>query len=140
MATERSGRPLWGLQTCCWGSGKPTLTPVDLCFWKLWSMYFSLVVFVSPLLLLVPVAGEAKSSPKAFLMCLSWSVITFFRQRKCLATVFKAKETYGVAELRPTTDSNDETTICICWWYCLYLLQTFQIAPTNRKSLHFLET
>lgn len=125
MATDRSGRPRWGLHTCCRGSRNPKLLPHGLFFWKLCSTNLNLAVVASPpLLLLAPVVGEEESSPKATLTFLSWSAMAFLRQRKCLNTVFKATETYGVAELRPATVSKEETTICICWWYCLYLLET----------------
>lgn len=93
IETERSGRPLWGLQTCCWVSRKPTLPPPPyLCLCKLWSKCFSLSIFASPLLVLVPVVGDEKSSPKAFPICLSWSEMAFFRHRKCLETDLRAKE------------------------------------------------
>lgn len=118
IATARSGRPLWGLQTCCWGSRKPTLAPPDLCFCKIWSKQLSLadVLVIWPLLLLVTVAEDRISSPKAFATCLSWFMIALFRHRKFFEIALKAKETYGVAPLRPATDSKDETTICSCWW------------------------
>ena len=45
--------------------------------------------------------------------------------------VCKARAVYVRADPIPATASKEVTTICIWWWYCLYLCSTFK----NKKGI-----
>jgi len=68
--------------------------------------------------------------------CLLELIRDGWSENKFPETVSRAKEIYGVEALRPATDSKNEATISICWWYCLYLLQNRLInsAAESQKS------
>ena len=122
--TARSGRPRWGLQALlegwCW------IIPScwrALCCLKWWSTNLSL-----------PTPETESSSPRLLLTAFIWPAIASFKDRNCLDMVFSASDVYDFAEPVPAACSNDEITICICWWYCLYLCSTYSQAIRSHEA------
>lgn len=114
--TARSGSPRWGRQALC---GIMPSCWSALCCLRWWSTNRSL----EPMDLLPP--ARLSSSPKLLLAARIWPVIASLRHRNCFDIVRRARDVYALAEPNPATASKDETTLCIWWWYCLYLCSTF---------------
>ena len=126
--TALSGSPLCGLQALCWII--PNCCKARCCrSW--WSTNLSLEPSTFP--------PEQSSSPKLLLVALICAEMASFRHLNCFEMVCKAKAVYDFADPCPAACSNEETTICICWWYCLYLCSTFQFIR-NKLNQYRTET
>lgn len=101
--TAHSGSPRWGRQTCAWPK-------VPELFGALW---WPTPPLMSPKLELSSLLRP--SIPRTLFVWWSWLDILFLRDLKCFNMAFRAMEAYGVALLKPDTDSNDVITACTCW-------------------------
>lgn len=125
METARSGRPLCGLQALC------CIIPScwrALCCLRWWSTSLSL----EPMDLAPPT--RQSSSPRLIPVAFICPEMASRRQRNCFEMVWRARAVYVLAEPWPATASKEETTICIWWWYCLYLCSTFSSVERSRRK------
>lgn len=124
--TDLSGSPLWGLQALCW------IIP-NCCKALCWRIWWSTNLSLEPSLFPPP---KQSSSPKLLLAVRIWLVIASLRHRNCFDIVCSARAVYVLADPIPAACSNQEITICIWWWYCLYLCSTLKNnSKWNRKKI-----
>lgn len=120
METARSGKPRWGLQALC------CIIP-SCCKALCWRSWWSTNLSLEPCTL----APKQSSSPNVLLVALTCEAIASLRHRNCLEMVLRARDVYVLAAPYPAACSNDAITICIWWWYCLYLCSTCQSSKTK---------
>lgn len=124
METDLSGSPLWGLQALGW------IIP-NCCKALCWRIWWSTNLSLAPLLLASP---KQSSSPKLLLAVRIWLVIASLRHRNCFDIVCSARAVYVLADPIPAAFSNQEITICIWLWYCLYLCSTLRKGQQMRQK------
>lgn len=113
IETDLSGSPLWGLQAFCWIM--PNCWRARCCR-RWWSTNLSLEPSIFP--------PGPSSSPRLLLAARIWPAIASLRHRNCFEMVCSARAVYVLAEPIPAACSNEDITICIWLWYCLYLCST----------------